>query len=53
MIDVILNFFGIDYILTDSVIENCIPVLISVSFVFVFYVFVCFFQFIIKLLGKK
>lgn len=54
MLSYFLEFFGFNIEnVTPEVLSICIPVLIAVGSVFTFYVFVSFFQFILKLLDRR
>ena len=54
MLDIFLNFLGIDIDITwsDELISCLLPVLITIAAGLTLYMFICFFQFIIKILHK-
>lgn len=54
MIDIFMKFLGIsDYVIVSDVISDALPALICVAAALTLYILIVFFQFIIKILGKK
>lgn len=54
MIDIFMKFLGIsDYVIDSDVVYAVLPVLICVAAALTLYIIIVFFQFIIKVLGKK
>lgn len=54
MIDIFMKFLGIsDYVIDSDVVTSVLPALICVAAALTLYILIVFFQFIIKILGKK
>ena len=54
MIDIFFKFLGIsDYVIDSDVVTPVLPALICVAAALTLYIIIVFFQFIIKILGKK
>lgn len=54
MIDIFFKFLGIsDYVIDSDVVSDALPALICVAAALTLYILIVFFQFIIKILGKK
>lgn len=55
MIELVLEFLGIDSALvwTSELMEKLLPVIIGISCVFALYLFICFFQFLFRLIKPK
>lgn len=54
MIDIFFRFLDItDYVIVSDVISDALPALICVAAALTLYILIVFFQFIIKILGKK
>ena len=55
MLQLILDFLGIDYTIvwTEELVSNVLPAVIVVCCVLALYMFICFFQFLYKLIKPK
>ncbi len=54
MLDIFLKFFlgNYEFVVTDELISSVAPVLIIVAAALLLYMFICFFQFILKILHR-
>lgn len=55
MLDVILKFLGIEYSIdwTPELIGTVLPVILVIACAFALFMFICFFQFLYKLIKPK
>ena len=55
MLQLVFDFLGIDYtiIWTEELINNILPAIVVVGCVLALYMFICFFQFLYKLIKPK
>lgn len=55
MLQLILDFFGIDYTIvwTEELVATLLPAVIVICAVLALYMFICFFQFLYKLIKPK
>lgn len=54
MLDIFLKFFlgNYEFVVTDELISSVAPVLVIVAAALLLYMFICFFQFILKILHR-
>ena len=51
MLDLFLKFLGIeDYVISSEIVSSVLPALIVIAAALTLYMFICFFQFILKIL---